>query len=156
MQRGLLILVLALMAGAAAFWLTRSHRAAAQPAVLLDSMPELTWLRHELKLSDTQFAKISALHAAYRPQCAVMCRNIAEAQTTMESMARSNRAMTPELAAAIHNHASVQAQCQQNMLEHLYQTADLLDDQQAARYLATVLPHALNANSGGTTSCQHD
>ena len=32
--------------------------------MLLDSIPELAWLRVDLKLSDAQFAKASELHVA--------------------------------------------------------------------------------------------
>ena len=156
MKKALVILVIALAAGVAAFWVTRSHQQAAHPNVLLDAIPELAWLRGELKLSDAQFAQASALHAAYRPQCAAMCRRIAETHARMADLARRGRSLSPELVAAIHEHARVRAECQQKMLEHLYQTADLLDDGQAARYLATVLPHALDSSAAGAVECHHD
>jgi hypothetical protein len=159
MKRGLLFLVLALAAGLAAFCFTRMHQqAAAGNGVLLDSMPELAWLRTELKLTDAQFAKASELHVAYRPTCAKMCQNIADAHEKLETLARSARGMTPELEAAIRDHARVHAECQQKMLEHLYQTANLLDDKQAARYLETMVPHALDSNitGGSPPSCHKD
>lgn len=157
MQKGLLILVLALVAGIAAFSVTRSHRQAAHKEVLLDSLPELAWLRAELKLSDAQFAKASALHVAYRPTCAEMCRNIADAHAKLENLAQGGRGMTSELEAAIRNHARVHAECQQKMLGHLYQTASLFDDRQAARFLETMIPHALDsAVTGSTESCHQD
>ena len=156
MKKGLLILLLALAAGGAAFWLTRTHHPSDRQAVLLDSMPELAWLRGELKLSDSQFAQASALHTAYRPQCAVMCCRIAEAHARLETLAQGARSMTPELADAIREHARVRAECQQKMLDHLYQTARLLDDAQAARYLAKVLPHALETTPAGPVSCHQD
>lgn len=159
MKKGLLILLVALVAGAIAFWVTRSHRqsAAVHSEVLLDSMPELAWLRTELKLSDDQFAKAGELHAAYRPTCARMCRNIAEAHAKLEPLARGGRGMSPELEAAIRHHARVHAECQKAMLEHLYETAALLDDKQAARYLETMVPHALDSSiTAGTQSCHED
>lgn len=128
MKKGLLFLVLALAAGFAAFCLTRSHQQSVHNGLLMDSMPELAWLRTELKLTDDQFAKASALHAVYRPVCATMCRNIAEAHEKLETLARSGRGMTPELDAAIRDHARVHAECQRKMLEHLYETANLFDD----------------------------
>lgn len=155
MKKGLMVLMLAAVIGIAAFLVTRTHQQSHRKEVLLDTMPELAWLRGELKLTDAQFAKASGLHAAYRPKCAAMCRNIAEARTRLETLARDARAMTPELAEAIREHARVQAECQQKMLEHLYQTADLLDDKQAARYLETVLPYALDSG-GGAVSCHRD
>jgi hypothetical protein len=155
MKKGLLILVLALAAGVLAFWVTRSHQQADRQAVLLDSMPELAWLRVELKLTDDQFATASALHVAYRPTCEVMCRNIAQAHARLETLARGGRGMSPELTAAIHDHARVHAECQQKMLEHLYQTAGLLDDKQAARYLETMVPHALDSTTGVAAGPHH-
>jgi hypothetical protein len=156
MKRGLLFLVLALAAGISAFCITRSHRQAAHSEVLLDSMPELAWLRSELKLSDDQFAKASELHVAYRPACATMCRNITAAHAKLETLARSERGLTPELEAAIRDHARVHSECQRKMLEHLYQTADLFDDKQAARYLETMIPHALDSVSTNTESCHSE
>lgn len=149
MKKGLLILVLALAAGAAAFMLARSHRQSAHNELLLDRMPELAWLRTELKLSEVQFQEASELHAAYRPICAEMCHNLAGTHARLETLAQSGRGMTPELENAIRNHARVHAECQQKMLEHLYQTAALLDDKQAARYLETMIPHALDASFTG-------
>jgi hypothetical protein len=156
MKKGLLILVLALAAGTAAFWLTRCHQRSGDQQVLLDSMPELAWLRGDLKLSEDQFAKASALHTAYRPQCAEMCCRIAEARAKLATLAQDSRAVTPELAEAIRECGRVRADCQQKMLEHLYQTARLLDDRQAARYLEKVLPHALDTGNVGTVGCPHD
>jgi hypothetical protein len=155
MKKGVLILLFALTAGLLAFYVTRSHQQADRKEVLLDSMPELAWLRVDLKLTDEQFAKASVLHADYRPKCVAMCRSIAEAHAKLESLSQAGRAMTPELEAAIRDHARVHAECQQRMLEHLYQTANLFDDRQAARYLATMVPHALDSTTGGTTCATH-
>ncbi len=157
MKKGLIILVIALLAGIAAFMVTRSHRQSAHNGVLLDTLPELAWLRAELKLSNEQFAKASELHKAYRPTCTEMCHNITEAHARLETLAQTGRGITPELTAAIQHHARVHAECQEKMLEHLYQTAALLDDKQAARYLETMIPHALDASpTGGTQSCHAD
>jgi hypothetical protein len=157
MKKGLLILVLALMAGIAAFLIARTHRQAIHSEVLLDGLPELAWLRTELRLSEAQYRQASDLHAAYRPVCEQMCRHITEAHTKLASLAQSGRGVTPELTAAIQHHARVHAECQEKMLEHLYQTAALLDDKQAARYLETMIPHALDSSiTGGKPSCHKD
>jgi len=155
MKKGLLILVLALAAGAAAFMAARSHRQSEHNEVLLDTLSELAWLRTELKLSEAQFRQASELHTAYRPVCVEMCHNIAKTHAKLETLARSGRGMTPELEDAIRNHARVHAECQQKMLEHLYQTAALLDENQAARYLETMIPHALNASPTSGTPRGH-
>lgn len=155
MKKGLLILLVALVAGFAAFVISRSHRQGVDSPVLLDSMPELAWLRGELGLSDRQFAEAGALHAAYRPQCEEMCRRITESHARLASLARKERSMTPELTEAIRGHARVHAECQKKMLEHLYQTAALMDESQASRYLQAVLPSALDAPSSEADDGHH-
>jgi len=144
MKKGSLILAIALLAGVIAFCVVRSQKMARTGGNLLDSMPELTWVRTDLKLTDTQFAKVSELHAAYRPKCMEMCRRISEAHQKMEAVSRMDRKLTPELEAAIREHAGIHAECQQAMLKHLYETAAVLDANQASRYLETMVPYALD------------
>lgn len=155
MKRGLVLLALAVIAGVAAFCLTRSHQMAEHRALRLDSMPELTWVRTDLKLTDEQFAKVSELHRAYRPKCEDMCARISEADEKVMTEARQSEAMTSDLESAIRERAQTHAQCQQAMLKHIYETAAVLDKEQAARYLKTMLPFALNfspAESGDSSS----
>lgn len=148
MKRGLIVLVCVLLAGFAGFWLMRSQKAPRHHGTIIDSMPELAWVKTDLKLTDAQFGKVSDLHAAYRPKCADMCRSLAEAHEAIEALAEKDRRMTPELEAAIRRHAAVHAACQQAMLEHLYQTAALLDPGQATRYLEVMVPEALESAHG--------
>ena len=101
--------------------------------MLLDSIPELAWLRVDLKLSDAQFAKASELHVAYRPTSVEMCRSIAEAHAKLESLTHGSRAISPELEDAIRDHARVHAECHKKMLEHLYQTADQAEKRRACQ-----------------------
>ena len=144
MKRSIVILVIALIAGTAAFCLIRSQKLADRQHVMLDSMPELTWVKSKMKLSDEQFAKVSDLHVAYRPKCEEMCRRIAEAHGKVEELIRENPAVTPELERAIHEHAAIHAECQQAMLHHIFQTAGVMDRDQAALYLKEVVPFALD------------
>lgn len=144
MKRSSLILVIAIIAGAAAFCGIRSHKMADRQHVLLDSMPELTWVKSELKLNAGQFAKVSELHTAYRPKCMEMCRRIAAAHEKVEDLIREKPEVTPELEKAIHEHAAIHAECQQAMLEHIFQTAGVLDRDQAALYLQEMVPFALD------------
>ncbi|MES2437506.1 MAG: periplasmic heavy metal sensor [Verrucomicrobiota bacterium] len=144
MKKGLFILAVALLAGVMAFYLMRSHKIAQSQGPLVDSMPELAWVRTELKLTDEQFAKVSQLHAAYRPKCVEMCRRISDAHEKIEGFARKDRKVSPELDDAIHEHARIHVECQQAMLKHIYETAAALDENQAARYLETMLPYALD------------
>jgi hypothetical protein len=145
MKNLLFILVASLLAGVAAFSIVRYHKVAAAKGPLLDSLPELAWVKTELKLSEEQFARVSALHVAYRPKCVEYCQAIAAAHEQLVRLTRRDREVTPELAAAIREHAEVHAKCQREMLRHLYETAAALNEQQASRYLEVMLPFALDS-----------
>jgi len=156
MKKGILILAIALLAGVIAFCLMRSRTITHSRENLLDSMPELAWVRTDLKLTDAQFSKVSELHAAYRPKCMEMCRRISDAHEKVDGLAGKGRKLTPELDAAIREHAVIHAECQQAMLKHLYETAAVLDEKQAGRYLETMIPFALDSTlSGSETAHSH-
>lgn len=144
MKRAILVLAVALIAGVTAFSLMRSHKTGGSHGTLLDTMPELGWLRSELDLTDSQFTKVGELHAAYRPKCVGMCDRIEKAHERLDALARAGGQVSPELKAAIADHARIHAECQEAMIEHLYRTADVLDEEQAKRYLDTMLPFALD------------
>jgi hypothetical protein len=144
MKKALFILSLALLSGVVAFCLMRQHRMSAHHGgPLLDSMPELAWVRTDLHLTDGQFAKVSDLHVAYRPKCVELCRCMEESRTKLEALSRKERGVTPELETAIDENARVRSRCQAAMLKHIYDTAAVLDRNQADRYLTTMIPYAL-------------
>ncbi|WP_425602307.1 hypothetical protein [Luteolibacter yonseiensis] len=133
-----------LAAGVLAFCLMRNHRMPSRGDALLDKMPELGWVRSELKLTDEQFKKVAQLHVDYRPECVEMCHRISQAHEQIEELAKTGRGMTPELDAALREHAAIHLECQQTMLGHIYRTAALMDPRQSERYLEKVLPYALD------------
>jgi hypothetical protein len=142
--KGVFILILILAAGTLAFCLMRNHRMPARGDALLDTMPELGWVRSELKLTDEQFKKVAQLHAEYRPECVRMCNMISQAHEKIEERAKSSRSMTPELSAALQEHAAIHLECQQTMLGHIYRTAALMNQRQSEKYLEKMLPYALD------------
>ena len=148
MKKPLVILIAALIAGLVAFGITRKHCSASNGHALLDELPELAWLRTELALTDDQFAKVGQLHAAYRPVCVEMCRRIDESRNRLEAVALKHRSTDAELQQAIADYERVRGECKMKMLEHLYQTASLMDEEKAGRYLKAVLPAALGSTGG--------
>ncbi len=147
MKKGSAILLFALLAGLLAFCTMRWRKAAENShgeGIALDAMPELTWLRNELELTEAQFVKVRELHAAYRPKCIDMCRRISKAHERIESFAAAHHVITPEYKAALNEHATIRAECQEAMLNHLYETAATLNPEQSKRYLEAMLPFALD------------
>ena len=151
MKKPLVILIVAVIAGFAAFGITRKHCAASNDHALLDELPELAWLHKELALTDDQFAKVGELHAAYRPVCVEMCRRIDESRARLEAVALEKRTTDAGLRQAIADYERVRGECKMKMLEHLYQTAALMNSEQAGRYLKAVLPAALGSTGGNHT-----
>lgn len=144
MKKRFFILASFILVGAMAFWFMRFHKLSTFQGPLVDTMPELTWVRTELKLTDVQFMQVSSLHVAYRPKCMEMCQRISEAHEKIEVLARGGRKMSPELEQAIREHSRIHAESQEAMLKHLYETAAVLQADQASRYLDTMLPYALD------------
>lgn len=156
MKKGLLILMAAITAGILAYYLSREHSSPQTNQVWLDSMPELAWLRTDLKLTDEQFSKVEQLHRDYRPVCAEMCRRISESKAAVAKLSKSEGEMTTDLATAIKNHGNVIAECKRSMLDHLYKTAAQMDEQQAKRYLEATLPLALDTAHSRNATHNHE
>lgn len=152
MKRGLLILLLALAASAAAFVITRNqcecsvttHATTPDGGSLL---PELEWLRNEFKLTDEQFAKVQEQHLAYRPTCEALCKKVVTAQKSVHALAHAQNIASPELAAALQEQAAVRVECQKAMLQHLQKTAAVMSPEQARQYLDTMVRQVIGSES---------
>jgi len=148
MKKGVLILMLGLALAAAAygcvyFFCTSSARNLEQ-----SSQPELAWLKQEFNLSDSEFKRISELHAAYLPQCAEMCRQVdAQNQRLRALLAATNR-LTAEIESAIAERSRLRGQCQRNMLEHFYEVSRTMPPEQGRRYLEWVQDRTCLADEG--------
>lgn len=156
MKKNLVLLLIAVLLGTLSFfgtraWLThKSRHGGVGPHAAASEWPELRWLREELRLTDEQFQKVEALHERYMPKCEAMCTSIAASRAKLERLAGESRQVTPELTAAFQERADLDGVCRKAMLSHFYETAACMNDKQAARYLETVLPHAL-----GTAADKH-
>ena len=113
-------------------------------------LPELEWLRREFRLSDSEFAQVSALHLDYLPACETYCRKIEVARAKVKQLVLDGRSVGPELEAALREEAALRAECQVAMLRHLYVTAAALPHEKASTYLETMLPEVMAMTSEPT------
>ena len=145
MKRGFWILGAALAAGVAGFAVMRCQSTAPMMASPHGAslLPELEWLRHEFDLTEAQFAKTSELHLAYRPTCEALCNRVMTSHERIKELVKAGPPITPELEAALKDHATLHVECQKAMINHLYRTAEGLSPEQAKRYLDTMLPHVI-------------
>ena len=136
MKRPLLILLGALVLGAAIFagsFLTARHTTmlcCAQPA------DDLDWLRLEFHLGATEMAHIREMHEGYLPKCAAMCAKIAAAKHDLDLLAGNSTNLTAEARAKLQQIADLRAQCQAQMLQHFVAVSQAMPPEQGARYLA--------------------
>lgn len=149
MKRGLWIILAAVLAAIAGFVITQRSccdvvTANTAPHDGSSRLPELEWLRHEFKLTDAQFAKVSELHLAYRPTCEDLCMKVMASQDKITKIATSGTQVSPELKAALQEQATLHMECQTALLTHLYQTAACLSPEQARRYLDAMLPQVID------------
>ena len=148
MKRGLIILILAVAASSAAFFITRNQ---CQCGTRLDAtshdgetmLPELEWLHQELKLDDVQFEKVKAQHLAYKPTCEALCVKVMAARKKLGQLAAQGNLSSPEFEAALQEQAAVHVECQKALLRHLHQTAGLMSESQARQYLDAMLPQVI-------------
>lgn len=158
MKRGLLIFFVALFVGVVSFIAARK-----QCCCTIDEgtntihdggtmLPELAWLRHELKLTDTQFEKVREMHVAYRPICEELCMKVAVSRRKVRVLAKSGNTVSPEIEAALQEQATVNVECQKAMLKHLHATAAVMSPDQAQLYLDTMLPQVIGADAAHGSS----
>jgi hypothetical protein len=148
MKKGVLILMLGLALAAAAygcvyFFCTSSARNLEQ-----SSQPELAWLKQEFNLSDSEFKRISELHAAYLPQCAEMCRQVEAQNQRLKALLAATNQMTTEIESAVAESARLRGVCQRNMLRHFYDVSRTMPPEQGRRYLAWVQERTFMCSEG--------
>lgn len=100
--------------------------------------PELAWLKKEFKLSDAEFARVSQLHAAYLPQCALRCRRIEEQNQKLKQLSSQATTVTPEIQSLLADRAKMRADCEAEMMKHFQNVSRAMPPEQGRRYLAWV------------------
>lgn len=138
MKRGVIILILGLIGGVAAY--SCVYFVCMAPARKLEQSdrPELAWLKEEFKLTDAEFQRVSELHRAYLPQCAEMCRRVAAGNEKLQALLRTNTAVTPEIEQTLTEVARLRAECQTKMLRHFFAVSRTMPADEGRRYLGWV------------------
>jgi len=136
MKRPLLIVVLALVAGAAL--LAASYQLAVRLCAkqMTANADDLAWLRQEFHLSDAELATVRALHDGYLPQCAEMCKEIAAKKRELEAALTGATNVTADAEAKLAELGALRARCQTQMLRHFVEVSQVMPPEQGRRYFA--------------------
>jgi hypothetical protein len=148
MKRGLLILVLGLLAAVTAYGCVYFACTSCVRRLEHSDKPELSWLKDEFHLSDAEFKRVSELHAAYLPQCREMCRKIDAQNDQLQKLLASATNATPEIDTALAETARLRSECQGMMLRHFFQVSQTMPPEQGRRYLAWVKEKAFLPDYG--------
>ncbi len=150
MKRGLIILIAAVMLGVGMFFGSQQMlktcdcvNTTQMPVENGSLLPELQWLRASLHLTDSQFEKVKALHLAYQPKCAELCLRVRHSDQALQAAASHSRTLTEDVIKLMNARAGLTQECQQAMLQHVYETAACMEPGVADNYLKVVLPHVL-------------
>lgn len=143
MKRAYFVIVVGLAAALAGYVGSYIAGTSTQRHIEKENRPALAWLQAEYHLTDAQFARACQLHDAYQPKCAEMCRKIADCNARVKSLVAATNAITPEIKQALAQSAQLRAQCEQMMLSHFYETAQVMPPEQGKRYLAWVQKETL-------------
>jgi hypothetical protein len=143
MKKGVFILLLGLALAAAAYGCVYLLGTSSARNLEQSSRPELSWLKQEFNLSDSDFEKVCALHQAYLPQCADMCRQIEAQNQRVRTLLAATNQMTAEIESAIAESARLRGQCQRNMLQHFYEVSRTMPPEEGRRYLEWVQERTL-------------
>lgn len=138
MKKPGLILVLGLLVCVAAFGFVYFAGTASSRELMRQPYPELAWLKKEFNLSDSEFARIVALHLEYLPGCAERCRLIEEQNQKLQALLSSADRVTPEIEELMATRAKMRADCEAEMLKHFLAVSQTMPPEQGRRYLSWV------------------
>ena len=156
MAKGAIALVAAAVAGLIAYCVYFVCATQPMHAMLADPEGGMEWLRREFELDDAQFVKIKALHEAYKPECAQMCRRISEANSKVDSLVDGSHSVTPEIASALRNVSVVQQECREQMLAHIYAVSAAMTPENGRRYLKLMKPRLIEVGLPAATAVSAD
>lgn len=145
MMKGVFIVVGAIVAGFMAYCIYFVCATQTTHTMLATPEGEIEWLRREFQIDDEQLAKIRTMREEYEPECALMCRRIAEANSTLDAVVAKHSSVTPEIVAALQHVSAVEAECRQKMLAHVYSVSAEMSADNRLRYLALMKPGLIQA-----------
>lgn len=114
-----------------AYWLRLSF---AVPTVDGDVSTE--FLRKEFHLDAAQAEQLERLDVGYRPKWTELARRLETSEERLVQLIEANRAMSPELDAALHDFERLRLEAQRTMLAHVYEVSRIMSPSQARRYVS--------------------
>lgn len=139
MKRPVLILLLGLAVGTATHLAYYQHR---EPIDTDTLDGQLAWMRSELGLTDSQFARIKELHQASRPRLQAMAAQVALMQVEFAEFERtrqtSDRVDFIEFARFVETRRDLNRRCVDSTRQLVLAAAEVMTPEQRRQYLRLV------------------
>ena len=146
MKRLIVILALAVLLGLGAYF--ASYAVARRTFCRMpDVSDSSSWLHQEFHLSDAEYARVKNLEADYHPHCVAMCEQINQSQVALKNLILANKAMTPEVEAALKKDSDVQQEWRRDMLSHFYEVSQAMPPAEGKRYLQIMQAQVLGLDT---------
>ena len=139
MNRALLTLVLGLVVGVGAHTIYfQMHRPEG-----LDSLDgQLSWMRHELNLTDAQYARIKELHEASSPRLRALAADVVRMQQEFAAFENTRRTADRvdfiEFAQFVETRRNINRQCLESTRQLVLASAGVMTPEQRLQYLGLV------------------
>jgi hypothetical protein len=148
MNRSLVIVLGALVLGAALFG--GAYRMSQRLCQVCVTQPpdNLDWLRKEFHLNAAEMARIQKLHENYLTQCDAMCRMVAAKKQELATALNNTTNVNPVAEQKLAELAACRAQCQSRMLQYFVDVSRVMPPADGRRYL-TEMQNAVLGLSGG-------
>jgi len=139
MKRLLLTLVLGLTAGIGSHLAYYRYN---EPARTDTLEGQLAWMKTELKLSDSQFARIKELHLASHPRLQAMAAQVAQMQTEFTEFEQTRRATDRvdflEFARFVETRRNLNRECLDSTRQLVLASAEVMTPDQRQQYIRLV------------------
>jgi hypothetical protein len=139
MKRFLLTLVLGLTAGLCTHLAYYRYNEPG-PTDTLDG--QLAWMKSELKLSDSQFARIKQLHQDSHPRLQAMAAQVAQMQAEFGEFEQTRRTTDRvdflEFARFVESRRNLNRECLDSTRQLVLASADVMTPEQRQRYIRLV------------------
>lgn len=139
MKRPVLIILLGMAVGAASHLAYYQYR---EPVSTDTLEGRLAWMRTELRLTDTQFARIKELHQASRPRLQAMAAQVALMQSEFAEFERTRRATDRvdfvEFARFVESRRELNQRCVDSTRQLVLAAAEVMTPEQRRQYMSLV------------------
>lgn len=139
MKRPLLTILLGLIAGLAVHFVYYGWHQRSGPETLEG---KLAWIRAELQLSDSQFARIRELHQASHPRLQLMAAQVAQMHAEFTEFERARRTSDRidflEFARFVETRRELNRECLDSTRQLVLASAEVMTPEQRERYIRLV------------------